>query len=119
MLGLGRPDAFRGDPYGWLTNQMSHVLCGVIGAWLLVALGAPGWGAVVGAALASAAVETLHLRRDGTIRDSVSDLGFIAGGAVWQVSGGSFGILLLLVSALALGVQLRAREPRASTLGDS
>ena len=35
MLDLGTPDDFRGDPYGWLTNQMSHVLAGLGGAWLL------------------------------------------------------------------------------------
>ena len=35
MFDLGTPDAFRGDPYGWLTNQMSHVLVGLGGAWLM------------------------------------------------------------------------------------
>ena len=35
MLDLGTPDDFRGDPYGWLTNQMSHVLAGLAGAWLV------------------------------------------------------------------------------------
>ena len=38
MLDLGTPDDFRGDPYGWLTNQMAHVLCGLGGAWLVATL---------------------------------------------------------------------------------
>ncbi|MFO1141183.1 MAG: hypothetical protein U1E59_02140 [Amaricoccus sp.] len=38
MRDLLTPDAFRGDPYGWLTNQMSHVLAGLAGAWLVLTL---------------------------------------------------------------------------------
>ena len=114
MLGLGKPDAFRGDPYGWLTNQMSHALCGLIGAWLLMTLGCPPWCAVAAGGLVSAAIEIVHLRRGGSLGDGMTDLSFVVGGAAWQATGGSIGILLLLTLGLVLGVRVRAAEARRS-----
>ena len=64
MLNLGSPDEFRGDPYGWLTNQMSHVLLGVLVAWIIgsVVAIAPPWLLVAVAFLGAGAVEVIHLR---------------------------------------------------------
>jgi hypothetical protein len=114
MLGLGKPDDFRGDPYGWLTNQMSHVLVGIVGAWLLMQLGCPPWCAVAAAALVSATVEAVQLRRGGRLGDGITDLSYVAGGAAWHAADGSVGILLLLTLGLVLGVRVRAAEVRRS-----
>jgi hypothetical protein len=114
MLGLGKPDDFRGDPYGWLTNQMSHVLCGIVAAWVLMQLGCQPWCAVAVTALVSATVEAVHLHRGGRLGDGITDLSYVVGGAAWQAAGGSLVILLLLTLGLVLGVRVRAAKPPRS-----
>ena len=96
MLDLLTPDAFRGDPYGWLTNQMSHVLAGLGGAWLVLHLAvlvgaagrAPELGALAAAALTSAGLEVFQFRRGGAVSDGLQDFAFVIAGAHWTVSGG-------------------------------
>ena len=110
MLGLGRPDAFRGDPYGWLTNQMSHALCGLIGTWFLMMLGCPQWCAVAAAGLVSAMIEVVHLRRGGSLGDGITDLSYVVGGAAWQATGGSIWLIGIVTLDLAIGVRLRTLE---------
>jgi hypothetical protein len=116
MLGFGRPDDFRGDPYGWLTNQMSHVLCGIAGAWLVGLAGASPLAALAVVTCASAAVETVHLHRGGRRGDSLADLGFVVSGAVWHLHPG-LPLFLLIVVGLAIGVwrRLAVRQTDAQT----
>jgi hypothetical protein len=109
MLGFGRPDDFRGDPYGWLTNQMSHVLCGIVGAWLVGLAGASPLAVLALVTFASAAVETVHLRRGGRLGDSVADVVFVVSGAVWHLEPG-VPLFLLIVVGLAIGVWRRLAE---------
>src|SRR5690242_8812368 len=118
MLDLLSPDDFRGNPYGWLTNQMSHVLAGLAGAWLVaLVLGSLGLGAggaaglcVVAVALASGAVEALQLCRGGKLVDGLQDAGFVLAGALWSASGGALPLWLAVAFALAVGTAMRARE---------
>jgi hypothetical protein len=109
MLELGRPDDFRGDPYGWLTNQMSHVLVGITGAWLLMKLGCPPWCAVAAAALVSATVEAVHLHRGGRLGDTLADVAFVVSGAVWHLEPG-VPLFLLIALGFVLGVRSRLAE---------
>src|SRR6478735_380660 len=109
MLDLGTPDDFRGDPYGWLTNQMSHVLAGLGGAWLVALIvrslglsgGAAAWLAVALAALASGSLEVLQLRRGGGLRDGIEDFAFVLAGALWTASGGALALWLVIAGGLA------------------
>jgi hypothetical protein len=118
MLGFGRPDDFRGDPYGWLTNQMSHVLCGIAGAWLVGLAGTSPLAALAVVICASAAVEAVHLRRGGRGGDSLADLGFVVSGAVWHLHP-NLPFFLLIALGLGLGVRIRVREGHAGTrIGD-
>ena len=129
MLYLATPDDFRGDPYGWLTNQMSHVLAGLGGAWLAMRLatflGVTGHAleriiggsvdalALVGlfaAALASGSLEVVQLRRGGTLMDSLTDFAFVLSGAAWTVSGGNLLVWLLVAAGLFAGTVRRSRE---------
>ena len=131
MLDLATPDDFRGDPYGWLTNQMSHVLAGLGGAWLAMTLAAalgvtghsleriaggpvnaPALIGLVAAALASGSLEVVQLRRGGTLVDSLADFAFVLAGAVWTVSGGTCLLWLLVAAALVAGTVRRSRERR-------
>ena len=119
MLDLGHPDDFRGQPYPWLTNQMAHVLVGIAGSWILIALGMPGWGAILAAGLTSGSVEALHFSRGGTLRDGITDLAHVLSGAVWQVLGGTFWLLAIVALELAIGAQMRAAErDEAAHIGD-
>jgi hypothetical protein len=111
MLGFGRPDDFRGDPYGWLTNQMSHVLCGIVGAWLVGLAGTSPLVALALVTFASAAVETVHLHRGGGLGDSLADLGFVVSGAVWHLHP-ILPVFLLTIVGLAIGVRRRLAELR-------
>jgi hypothetical protein len=113
MLNLGSPDEFRGDPYGWLTNQMSHVLLGVLVAWIIgytVAI-APAWLLIAVATLGAGAVEVIHLRKGGSIRDSLVDVGFVTLGAGWQACGGSWIAAVLIAAGLCFGTVRRDAEP--------
>jgi hypothetical protein len=110
MLGLGKPDDFRGDPYGWLTNQMSHVLCGIAGAWLVGLAGASPLAALAVVTCASAAVETVHLHRGGRLGDTLADVLYVVAGAVWQATGGSLWLLGFGALGLVLGVRSRLAE---------
>ena len=120
MLDLGTPDDFRGDPYGWLTNQMSHVLAGLAGAWLIeltvrsvgVGSGAAAGAGVVAVALASGALEAWQLRRGGTLGDGLQDFAFVLAGALWSASGGL--LPLWLATAFSLGVGAVVRRSKAA-----
>ena len=110
MLDLGTPDDFRGQPSAWLNNQMSHFLVGIAGAWLLMRLGVPGWGGVLGAALTSCAIEVVQLRRGGTVSDGLTDFLYVVAGALWQAVGGAFWLFAIIAIDLAVGVRLRSVE---------
>jgi hypothetical protein len=109
MLELGRPDDFRGDPYGWLTNQMSHVLVGIVGAWLVGLADTSPLAALAVITFASAAVEIVHLYRGGRFGDSLADVVFVVSGAVWHLEPG-VPLFLLIVVGLAIGVWRRLAE---------
>jgi hypothetical protein len=118
MLGLGRPDDLRGDPYGWLTNQMSHVLVGIVGAWALMNLGCPPWCALAAACLVSAMVEAVHLHRGGRLGDSLADVVFVVSGSVWHLHP-NLPFFLLISLGLVLGVRNRlAERPCDAHTGD-
>ena len=112
MLNLGSPEDFRGDPYGWLTNQMSHVLLGVLVAWIIgsVVAIAPPWLLVVVAFLGAGAVEVIHLREGGSVRDSLVDVAFVTLGAAWQAFGGSWIAALAVAAGLCFGTVRRDAE---------
>jgi hypothetical protein len=117
MLTLGRPDDFRADPYGWLTNQMSHVLVGIAGAWIAGVLGAPAWAALSLVAGVAVALEALHLRRGGRFSDSVQDVTFVLLGALWQVGSGDPFVAVIIIVDLGLGVRARRRRRTAGEAG--
>ena len=131
MLYLATPDDFRGDAYGWLTNQMSHVLAGLGGAWLVMTLAAafgvtghsleriaggpvsaPALLGLIAAVLASGTLEVVQLRRGGALTDSLADFAFVLAGAVWTVAGGTLLLWLLVAAALVAGTTRRSRERR-------
>jgi hypothetical protein len=111
-LDLGTGSSFRGDPYGWLTNQCGHVLSGIAGAWLAALCGAPVWLIVVGAVAISIGIEVWQrLRQRGADGDdSIADVAFACWGALWQVTGGWWPPALVISIGLAAGTYLRARE---------
>ena len=79
-LGLGTPDDFAGDPYGWATNGLSHVALGAGGAWLGGQIGMSPPVVLAIAAAIVLAVEVLHLGRGGSWRDGLVDAGLVLGG---------------------------------------
>lgn len=113
-LDLGTPDDFRGQPYAGLTNEMSHILCGIAGAWGALRLDVPALVAVLGASLIASAVELWQARTGrNSLHDSLSDIVFVVGGAWWQAADQPALLAGLLAMALVSGVLRRRREARA------
>ena len=111
MLNLGTPDDFRGNPYlGRLTNQMSHLLLGIVAAWLLGLFGASAWLCIAVVTIGAVALEAFHLSRGGSTTDSFNDIGFIVLGAAWQANGGGVLVALIAGICLAVGTANRAAE---------
>lgn len=106
MLDLGTPDGFPSDPYGWLTNQCSHILAGLACAWLGGWLGLPPALLVVTCVVAVLAIEGVHLKRGGGLADSAQDAAFVLGGLFMGLSP-AITTFVALAIGLGLGVFLR------------
>lgn len=109
-LGLGLPEDFAGDPYGWATNGLSHVALGAGGAWLGGQIGMSPPVVLAIAAAIVLAVEVLHLGRGGSWRDGLVDAGLVLGGAVFVICPAHL-LFAALVATLAAGTWLRAQSP--------
>ena len=106
---LLEPDDFAGDPYGWLTNQLSHWALGLLAAWALLALGAGAGWTLAAIAAAMCLWEARQLRLGGGLADGAADWGFVMLGAIWGLGVTGWLPLVLLAVALAAGVALRLR----------
>lgn len=103
------PDAFLGDPYGWITNQAAHALLIGVGLFALAAVTPLTRRQAMCITLAVYALWEIGTFA-GDVLDGVTDLAFVAAGAVfgkaaWEgdrrVMAWSFAAILI---ASALGV---------------
>lgn len=101
---LWTPDAFKNNPYGWATNQISHAALGAGVAWMLFQIGIWPWSGL-GAYIV---FELLQSRRGQLWRDAAEDTLFFAFGLAWTLGGGSWILLAILASLLAVGVWKRS-----------
>ncbi|MDX5370198.1 MAG: hypothetical protein LPL29_12570 [Alphaproteobacteria bacterium] len=79
---------FRGDPYGWASNQGTHILIGAATAAAWRQAGAEQWWAFGAAVFVWAVWEAVQfLRLTGEVkrrwRDAVVDMSFFAWGALY------------------------------------
>lgn len=101
---LERPDDQGKDWYGWVTNQMSHALLGVV-----VALHFPS-APLQMAAIFALLKETADMFRGGKIVDSLVDVSFWVLGAMLIALNDKISATILIVFALVCGIIPRARK---------
>ena len=76
------PDAYAGDPYGYVVNECGHVVLGLAIATVAAFLGL-WWPIPIAAAAVYWVVAEYWLQRAGLFWDGVEDAGFVAAGATF------------------------------------
>lgn len=92
------PDSFEHDWYGWVTNQSSHFLLGII----IAAITGRWWPAL----LVAITFELLQWSPD--IVDSITDIAFTMAGAFFQLTA-KYAILWSAIAAFLAGMFQRRK----------
>lgn len=89
------PDNFRADPYGWLTNQGSHICTGmmaavlVCAAWLIVFDEFPSrsiaWAAILALYVLVVEIAAQGWNKGDTVEDAIFVVGYGAGGILYTL----------------------------------
>lgn len=116
---LASPDDQGNNWYGWITNQFSHALLGVLIGGSVLLLGGGWYWALTLNIIVSGAIETWDLTsvpQDGwrTLRDSIQDFSFWLSGSLLAIAVYRDNLTLFSVAVgLVIGLAASGIWPRA------